>query len=145
MKNFLLLTLLAAGITANAAVTDSQWLTSLPTAQAKAQQENKLLLLDFTGSDWCVACKALENGVFSKALFQDYAKNNLVLVRVDFPIKDLPPALKTANDALQEKFKVDGFPTLIAMKADGRVVWTQEGYEGDSPSAFIAKLEKARK
>jgi thiol:disulfide interchange protein len=144
MKKLILLFLLAGGITTQAD-TGPQWLTSLPAAQAQAQKENKLVLLDFTGSDWCVACKALEEGVFSKPAFKDYAVKNLVLMRADFPVKDLPDALRTANNALQTKYKVDGFPTLIAMKADGTVVWTDEGYRGEPPSWLTAELDKARK
>jgi thiol:disulfide interchange protein len=75
------------------------WLTSVPDAQAQAKSENKLVLLDFTGSDWCVWCKKLDAEVFSQQAFADYAKSNLVLVEVDFPAqKKLAAALAKAND-----------------------------------------------
>ena len=38
-----------------------EWLTDVPTALQKAKQENKILLLDFTGSDWCGWCVKLKN------------------------------------------------------------------------------------
>ena len=56
-------------------------MTSVPDAQAQAKKESKLVLLNFTGSDWCPACKKLDAEVFSKKEFSDYAKKNLVLVR----------------------------------------------------------------
>ncbi|MCK5682332.1 thioredoxin family protein, partial [bacterium] len=35
------------------------WQTDFAAAKAQAQKENKLLLIDFTGSDWCGWCKKL--------------------------------------------------------------------------------------
>jgi len=125
---------------------DLSWLTSVPDAQAQAKNENKLVLLNFTGSDWCVWCKKLDEEVFCKKDFADYAKSNLVLVEVDFPAqKKLPDDLVKANEGLKDKYKITGFPTLIALKPDGTAVWTQVGYIEGGPAAVIAKLEEARK
>jgi thioredoxin-related protein len=125
---------------------DAQWLTSVPDAQAIAKKDNKLVLLDFTGSDWCSWCKKLDKETFSKPEFNTYAAKNLVLVEVDFPSqKSQADALKQANNALQKKYNVEGFPTLVALKPDGTVVWTQTGYLAGGPSAMIAQLDDARK
>jgi protein disulfide-isomerase len=125
---------------------DGNWLTSVPEAAAKAKSEKKLVLLDFTGSDWCSWCKRLDAEVFSKPEFQSYARTNLVLVEVDFPAdKPQPDALKTANKALQQKYQVNGYPTLVVLKPDGTVVWQQEGYLAGGPPAMIAKLDEAKK
>jgi len=125
---------------------DLTWLTSVPDAQARAKKESKLVLLDFTGSDWCSWCKKLDAEVFSQQQFADYAKKNLVLVEVDFPAqKKLDAALAKANDALKDKYKIAGFPTLIALKPDGAVVWNQVGYLEGGPKAVIAKLDEAKK
>jgi uncharacterized protein YyaL (SSP411 family) len=122
------------------------WLTDVPKAQDRAKTENKLVLLDFTGSDWCGWCIKLDNETFSKQEFADYASKNLVLVQLDFPQKkQLPADLKKANAALQKKYKIQGFPTLIVMKPDGTVVWTQVGYLAGGPKAMIAKLDEAKK
>ena len=130
-----------------AVATDLNWLTDLPKAQAQAKAENKLLLLDFTGSDWCIWCIRLDNDTFSKPEFAVYAKKNLVLVQLDFPNKKpQPDELKKANAALAAKYDPEGaFPTLIAMKPDGTVVWKQPGYLEGGPQALIAKLEDAKK
>lgn len=129
---------------ANAA--DPTWLTDVPKAEAQAKTENKLVLMDFTGSDWCIWCKRLERDTFSKPEFASYASTNLVLVQLDFP-QDKPQSddLKKANAALQKKYDVEGFPTLIALKPDGTVVWTQVGYLEGGPAALIAELDKAKK
>ena len=63
---------------------DLTWLTDLPKAQAEAKTENKLVLIDFTGSDWCPWCIKLDKETLSQPEFADYAAKNLVLVKVDF-------------------------------------------------------------
>jgi thioredoxin-related protein len=124
---------------------DAQWLTSVPTAMAQAKKEHKLVLLDFTGSDWCGWCKKLDAETFSMPDFASYAQKNLVLVQLDFPAQKPQSAeLKAANAALQAKYNIQGFPTLIALKPDGTVVWNQVGYLAGGPSAMIAQLDLAK-
>src|SRR6516165_8692992 len=97
----LLVALISGCVLANAIADEAGWLTDLPKAQAKAKAENKLVLMDFNGSDWCPPCKALRKNVLSTKEFEDYAKKNLVLVDVDFPrSKELPANQKKANEAL---------------------------------------------
>lgn len=124
---------------------EAKWLTSVPEAQALAKKENKLVLMDFTGSDWCVWCKKLDAEIFEKPEFAEYAKKSLVLVQLDFPdAKPQSPELKKANKALQTLYKIEGFPTLIVIKPDGTVVWQQVGYLPGGPSALTSAVEKAK-
>src|SRR6266566_5192801 len=98
-----------------------EWLTDLPKAQANAKLENKRLLLDFTGSDWCGWCIKLHKEVFSKPDFAKYAKDNLILVEVDFPRqKQQTEELKKANQALQQKYQIQGYPTIVVLDAEGK-------------------------
>jgi protein disulfide-isomerase len=124
---------------------DLNWLTDVTKAEAQAKTDNKLVLLDFTGSDWCGWCMKLDKETFSKTEFTDYASKNLVLVQLDYPNKK-PQSddLKKANAALQTKYSIEGFPTLIALKPDGTVVWKQVGYLAGGPKALIAKLDEAK-
>jgi thioredoxin-related protein len=127
-------------------VAELPWATDLPKALERAKSENKIVLLDFTGSDWCVWCIKFDNDVLSQPAFAAYAKTNLVMVMLDFPqTKKQSEALKKNNDELQTKFKVDGFPTYVALKADGKEIGRQVGYLSGGPEAFIAELEKFRK
>ncbi len=122
-----------------------QWLTDVPKAVEKAKSENKLVMLDFTGSDWCGWCIKLHKEVFSQPEFADYAKKNLVLVEVDFPRrKDQSAELKKANQALQEKYKIEGYPTLILLNKDGKQVG-QLGYMPGGPKPFVTELDKVKK
>ena len=102
-----------------AAIARLDWLTDFDAAQARARSENKPLLIDFTGSDWCPPCIRLRKQVFSKLEFADYAAKNLVLLEVDFPKrKTLPPTQQAANDTVARKFGVEGFPTLILLSPE---------------------------
>ncbi len=138
--------LLAAGLLVlQAGAAELQWMTDLPKAQAKAKAENKLVMLDFTGSDWCGWCIKLNKEVFSKPEFAEYAEKNLVLVEVDFPNqKKQSDELKAANEKLQEKYKVPGYPTIIVLNGDGKQVGTL-GYQPGGPKAFIEALDKLKK
>ncbi len=123
---------------------DLKWFTDLPKAQEQAKAEKKLVMLDFTGSDWCGWCIKLNKEVFSQPEFADYAKKNLVLVEVDFPRnKPQSEALKKANEELQEKYKIEGYPTIIVLDSTGKKLG-ELSYE-PGPKAFIRELEKLKK
>jgi len=126
----------------NAGAAELNWLTDLGKAEAKAKEENRLVLLDFTGSDWCGWCIKFNKEVLSTPEFAEYAAKHLVLVEVDFPSKKAQSAaLKKGNQALSAKYKVDGYPTFVVLDKDGREIGRQEGYAKGGPKAFIAKLE----
>jgi len=145
-KLFLTILTCVASLQLMAADAKLDWKTDLTKAQAQAKKEKKLILLDFTGSDWCGWCIKLNHDTFSKPEWATYAKTNLVLVEVDFPHdKELSAAQKKANDALQKKYKVEGFPTIIVIDANGKTVWTNEGYLSGGPKAMIDAIESAKK
>ncbi|MEO7299545.1 MAG: thioredoxin family protein [Verrucomicrobiota bacterium] len=124
---------------------DLAWMTDLPKAQAQAKTGKKLVMLDFTGSDWCGWCIKLNKEVFNTPEFAEYAKKNIVPVEVDFPRKKAQSAaVKTANHALQSKYGVKGYPTIIVLDGDGKKVG-EMGYMKGGPKAFIAELEKLKK
>jgi protein disulfide-isomerase len=121
------------------------WLTSYEKAQKEAQSTRKLLLMDFTGSDWCGWCIMLDKEVFSKPEFKEYASKNLVLLELDFPrMKKMPPETVAQNERLAMKYGIQGFPTVVVFDSDGKPLGAL-GYEQGGPQAFIARLEKLRK
>ena len=123
-----------------------EWQTDVPKAVTQAKTEKKLVMLDFTGSDWCIYCVKLNQEVFSKPEFVAYAKKNLVAVEVDFPRrKKLSDAQQQANDALAKKYEIPGYPTIIVLDGDGKKVGQLEYEPGGGPTAFIAALEKLKK
>ena len=124
---------------------DLRWLTDLPKAEALAKQGNKLVFVDFNGSDWCPPCKDLRT-VLSSPAFAAYAKTNLVMVDIDFPHqKEQSDGLKKANEALQEKYKIEGFPTVIVLNSNGKELNRTVGFSGQSAKELIDDLEKLKK
>jgi thioredoxin-related protein len=146
MKSFLFSIALIFGfaVSASAAVPPG-WTNDYAKAVEKAKTENKSLLLDFTGSDWCGYCKLLDKEVFSTSQFRDWAKN-YVLVQVDFPRAPLSPRLKTQNADLKAKYPLSGYPTIVIMDASGNVLARKTGYSpGSGPAAYIGDLDAALK
>ncbi len=114
------------------------WLTDFNAAKKQAAAEKKPILMFFTGSDWCIWCQRLHEGVLDKPEFADFAKK-LVLVELDFPQeKQLPAELKKQNAELAEKFKVDGYPCTVVLAADGETVMGR--LSGYSPE-YIDKIQ----
>ena len=117
------------------------WSDDYEKGLAQAKAEKKLLVLDFTGSDWCGWCMKLDKEVFSKKEFKDYAKENLVLVEVDFPqSKPQAKKLKEQNEKLQSKFGIKGYPTIVVLNGEGKKVG-ELGYQEGGPGPFTAKLD----
>jgi thioredoxin-related protein len=138
-RAFLFLTFVFAPL----AWVQADWTTDYQAALVQAKAQKKLLLLDFTGSDWCGYCQLLDKEVFTQPAFKDFADKNYIAVTVDFPHQtQLPDDVKKQNDALNDQFKIDGFPTLIVLDADGKELGRQVGYDpGSGPTAVIAKLK----
>ncbi len=109
-------------------------------------KENKKLLLDFTGSDWCGYCKKLEAEVFTTPDFATFAKD-YVLVRLDYPRrKELPAAEKQQNAALQKQYKIEGYPTVIVLDDTGHELQRAEGYDpGSGPTAYLGQFVASAK
>jgi len=122
------------------------WLTDFDAAKAKAKSDHKLVLLDFTGSDWCGYCKLMQAEIFSKPQFQEYAAKNLILVELDFPrAKPQSDAVRKQNMKLASEYEIEGFPTLIVLNPEGKRVANFFGYIEGGPDAIITALEKLRK
>jgi thiol-disulfide isomerase/thioredoxin len=132
----------AAPPSAAGPASESSWGTELPAALNRARSENKMVLLDFTGSDWCSWCIKFDHDVLSTDKFTGYAKSKLVLVKLDFPShKKQDAALKQANEQLSQRFSVDGYPTFVLLNSAGKELGRQVGYLKGGPNAFIAELD----
>ena len=139
--------LLVAGGFLTTIARGSDWQTDYEQALATAKVSRKCVLLDFTGSDWCGPCIEMERVVFSKAAFLNFTKANLVLVEVDYPRRNvLPEKVKKQNELLRRQYGIDrsGFPTVILLDPDGKILGQLEGYGGERPADIIAWVEKLR-
>lgn len=137
----LLITLLASLLAVS-----PEWQLDFERAKAEATQSHKLILLNFSGSDWCGPCIKLKKDVFESAAFQAFAADRLVLVRADFPrlAKHQLSAEQTArNEALAEKYNRQGkFPFTVLLDADGRVLNEWEGYpQSLTAASFMERIQ----
>ncbi|MGA8657643.1 MAG: thioredoxin family protein [Chthoniobacterales bacterium] len=117
---------------------DASWKTSFAQAVAEASQQNKQILLNFTGSDWCPPCRKMDQEVLSQKQFSEFASKNLILVKLDFPRhKKLSADEKAQNDQLAKKYAIQGFPTFVLVDSSGKEVRRQEGYLEGGPVEFL--------
>jgi len=117
------------------------WENNLDKAIQQAKKENKAVLVNFTGSDWCIWCKRLSSEVFQQKAFEDYAKESLVLVMLDFP-KDKPQSEETQdyNKNLAQKYGIQGFPTILIFNSEGKLAG-QTGYLPGGPEKYIENIK----
>ena len=121
---------------------DNSWKTDLEAALAEAKSQNRYVLVDFTGSDWCGWCIKLDKEVFSQEAFKRFAADNLILVEIDFPRKaSQSKELKAKNKKLAEKYGIRGFPTILVLSPDGGLVG-KTGYKAGGAEAYVAHLEE---
>ena len=145
IKQVLLVGLLLFFVTGSTGVasekSDNLWQTDFIAAQAQAIKEKKLLLLDFTGSDWCGWCTKLKKEVFSQELFKKEAPKDFVLVELDFPQKSqLDEKLTKQNQALSKFYAISGFPAIVLTDTEG-VEFARTGYQAGGPQAYLDHLQ----
>jgi protein disulfide-isomerase len=118
-----------------------KWLDDFSAAKAEARKAGKPILANFTGSDWCPWCVKLDKEVFSQKAFLDYAGTNVVLFIADYPNrKKLPAKVVKENEGLKATYAVKGFPTVLLMDADGKVLG-QTGYQPGGPDPFVTNVK----
>ncbi len=123
------------------------WLKNLDSAKSQAKAENKYILLNFSGSDWCIPCMKLEQDIFNSDEFIKYAAGNLVLVNADFPRKSknqLSKQQQKINDAIADIYNPQGsFPFTLLLDSNGNKVKVWDGYYKDGPEMFVSEIKNA--
>jgi len=118
------------------------WQTDPAAAKKAASEAGKLVLADFTGSDWCGWCIKLKKEVFDTEAFKAWAKKNVVLLEVDFPRKKKQSAeVKARNRALAKKYGVRGYPTIIFMTPGGAAIG-RSGYKRGGPEVWTKNADE---
>lgn len=148
MKTFLFsLALCFATIQLKAQDHQSQeWHSDVNVAIQKSMESKKPMFLFFTGSDWCGWCIRLQKEVFQTPYFTTWAKENVILVELDYPRKkQLPSEIQQQNQTMQQVFQVQGYPTVHLVtpqvQQDGSVNFEplgQTGYAAGGPESWCA-------
>lgn len=127
-------------------IAQDPWQQDFAAASAAANTANKGLLLLFTGSDWCAPCQQLERQVLSKPEFVQAAAAHFVLVKLDFPrdAAQLPPERRRQNEALQERYGIQGYPTVLLLDRSG-VAYAETGYRDGGARDYVAHLDDLRR
>lgn len=146
-KIILIFTFLISGFIAQSQ--ELKWFTDVSIATDLSIKENKPMFLFFTGSDWCGWCIRLQKEVFKTPEFEKWAKDNVVLVELDFPRRTpQEPEIQKQNAELQQTFAVQGYPTVWfvnASKKDGKINLEKlgsTGYLAGGPSAWLANANQ---
>lgn len=120
----------------------SGWTTDYKAALEQAKADERRVFLFFTGSDWCSWCKRLNKEILSTPEFTKFAGEKLVLVELDFPnAKSQSKAVKAQNAQLAQRYKIEGYPTVIVLDSAGKKVG-ELGYQAGGPGPFIEAISK---
>jgi len=123
------------------------WQGDFEAARKEAATSNKLILINFSGSDWCGPCIRLRKEILESADFETYAAKNLVLVRADFPRNkshQLPADQIKRNEQLADKYNPEGkFPFTLLVNDQGKILRTWDGFPDNTPAQFVANIQTA--
>jgi thioredoxin-related protein len=121
------------------------WGTDIEKAKQSAKTEHKLILLNFSGSDWCGPCIRMHKDIFEGSAFVEYSKDNLVLVSADFPrLKkhELPKEQQIKNNQLAEQYNKEGiFPLTLLLNSDGKVLQSWQGLPHSTSAEFTNQVK----
>lgn len=137
------LSLLALVAVAPAA--DSWYTTDYQAALEQAAKENKPVFLEFTGTKWCPPCQMMERDTFDKKAFQEFAKKNLVSVKIDVMPdgRSVVASAQKQNAELLSKYQIQAFPTFVLLNPQGKEIAREMGYMHGGPEGFIAWVKKS--
>jgi thioredoxin-related protein len=120
------------------------WLGDFNAAKIEAAEKHRLILINFSGSDWCGPCIRLRKEILESSDFEAYASDHLVLVRADFPRQkknQLNKEQVKLNEALADQYNAGGkFPYTLLVDENGKVLKTWDGFPNESPDQFIADI-----
>jgi len=121
------------------------WLGNFKTATEEAARSHHLIVINFSGSDWCGPCIRLRKEILESSTFTDYAQTHLVLVRADFPRQkknQLSKEQVKLNEALADKYNPDGkFPYTLLVDEHGKILKAWDGYPDETPAQFVDQIK----
>lgn len=146
MKKLFLLLLLSYASTSNAQ--ELTWLTNFTKAKHEARQTDKMILMRFTGSDWCANCIRIDTTLIETTQFEEFTKNKYVFLYLDFPSKPsnaLPHRQARHNQELLEKYNpAKSFPALLVLDKNGGVLG-QMNVKPNTTDGYIELLQAISK
>ncbi|MEZ4788104.1 MAG: thioredoxin family protein [Flavobacterium haoranii] len=121
------------------------WVNNFDSAKKIAKQENKNIIMIFSGSDWCAPCIRLDKNIWQSQEFKEESTNNWVTMKLNFPRKkanQLPADEEKHNRELAEKYNKEGnFPLVVILNPEGKVLG-KLGFKNVSPSEYIKLIKE---
>ncbi len=121
------------------------WLTDFKEAKALAAQKHQLILLNFSGSDWCSPCIRLKREIFESDTFKSFADSSIVLVNANFPRlkkNQLPKEQVEKNEALANEYNREGkFPFTLLLDEEGKIIKSWEGVPNYTPEQWVTAIK----
>jgi thioredoxin-related protein len=137
--------ILLAAIIALSGFSGTKWLTNFDEAKTEATQSHKSILINFSGSDWCIPCIRMHKEIFESDAFTKYSPDNLVLVNADFPRlkkNQLSNEQVKQNEALADQYNPKGrFPFTVLVDGNGKVLKQWDGMPNESAEKFVSEIE----
>jgi len=122
-----------------------EWVDNYDTAKALAKEKEQPIVMVFSGSDWCGPCILMDKQIWQTNTFKEYASDNVIMLKVDFPKKkanQLSKALQEQNNKLARKYNRRGYiPLVVVLDAKGKVLGTTGFQRKMSPEKFIELLK----
>ena len=120
------------------------WDEDFEAGKATAEKSGKLILLAFSGSDWCPWCVKMEKEIYSDKKFISGAKKKYVLLMIDNPRDKsvLSSLAAKQNSELTRKYNVRGFPSTVIVRPSGEEVRRFGGYQRSGVDGFLKALDE---
>lgn len=124
------------------------WNYNFEEAKAVAKEQNKEIVLVFSGSDWCAPCIKLDKNIWQSDAFKKESAEKWILVKADFPRKkanQLAQEQTEHNRNLAEKYNLEGsFPLVVLLDKTGKVLGKM-GFKNVSPEEYIKMIDALKK
>ncbi|MFC4688461.1 thioredoxin family protein [Epilithonimonas pallida] len=117
----------------------------LENAKKQASEKNELILLNFSGSDWCIPCIKLHKNIIESDEFKKLETESVVVfINADFPRNkknQLSPELKKENATLADQYNQKGlFPYTVLLNSEGKILKSWEGLPSENALAFSKEI-----
>lgn len=121
----------------------------LENAKKQASEKNELILLNFSGSDWCIPCIKLHKNIIGTDEFKKLETENVVVyINADFPRNkknQLSTELKKENASLADQYNKKGlFPYTLLLNSEGKILKSWEGLPSENALAFSKEIRSIK-
>jgi len=122
----------------------TSWQPSFEKAKQVAKEKHRLIMLNFSGSDWCGPCIRMRKEIFDSEVFSAMADTTLAMVNADFPRNkknQLEKSLQTQNEMLADTYNAAGkFPLTVLLDENGKLLKSWDGLPNETAAQFTADI-----